>query len=102
VYKRYKASSFEDYWVASKAWERAGLSLGTARALVNAGFLALDDLYTADDFELANVPRVGAKSLAILYALVGRKIPDAPRRRRKRQLTHRGPSKVPVASHGGN
>jgi hypothetical protein len=96
VYKRYKASSFEDYWVASKAWERAGLSLGTARALVNAGFL------TADDFELANVPRVGAKSLAILYALVGRKIPDAPRRRRKRQLTHRGPSKVPVASHGGN
>jgi helix-hairpin-helix protein len=102
VYKRYKASSFEEYWLASKAWERAGLSLGTARALVNAGFLTLDDLYTADDLELANVPRVGPKSLVILYALIGRTMPDAPRRRRKGQLTNRVPWKVSIASHGGN
>jgi hypothetical protein len=102
VYKRYKTFSFEDYWLASKAWERAGLSLGTARALVNAGFLTLDDLYTADDLELANVPRVGPKSLAILYALIGRTMPGAPRRRRKGQVTNRVPSKVSIASHGGN
>ena len=85
---RHKASSFEEYWLASKAWERKGLSLGTARALVNAGFLTVDDLRTVHDFELATIPRVGAKSLAILYGLVGRKMPDAPRMRRKRQLTN--------------
>ena len=102
MYERYKASSFEDYWVASKAWERAGLSLGTARALVNAGFLALDDLYTADDFELANVPRVGPKSLANSLRADWPEMPDAQGRRRKRQLTNRVRSKGSVASHGGN
>ena len=85
---RHKTSSFEEYWLASKAWERKGLSLGTARALVNAGFLTLDDLHTAHDFELATIPRVGSKSLAILYGLIARKMPDAPRMRRKRQLTN--------------
>jgi len=41
---RHKPSSFEEYWLASKAWERKGLPLGTARALANAGFLKVDDL----------------------------------------------------------
>ena len=40
---RRKPSSFEEYWLASKAWERKGLPLGTARALANAGFLSVDD-----------------------------------------------------------
>ena len=71
---RRKASSFEEYWLTSKAWERRGLSLGTARALVNAGFFTLDDLHTAHD--LATIPRVGPKSLAILYGLMGRKMSD--------------------------
>jgi hypothetical protein len=95
---RHKASSFEEYWLASKAWERKGLSLGTARALVNAGFLTVDDLHTAHDLELATIPRVGAKSLAILYGLLGRKTPDAQRMRRKRQLTH--PLTRPIPAHG--
>jgi hypothetical protein len=41
---RRKASSFEEYWLASKAWERKGLTLGAARALVNAGFLKVEAL----------------------------------------------------------
>src|SRR4029453_5896116 len=61
---RHKASSFEKYWLASKGWERKGLPLGTGRALANAGFLTVDDLHTAHDFELASIPGVGAKSLA--------------------------------------
>lgn len=81
---RRKASSFEEYWLMSKAWERRGLSLGTARALVNAGFLTLDDLHTAHDLELATIPRVGPKSLAILYKLMSRKISDVPRMSGKR------------------
>jgi hypothetical protein len=85
---RRKASSFEEYWLASKAWQRKGLSRGTGRALVNAGFLTVDDLHTAHDFELATIPRVGAKSLAKLCGLIGRTMPDAPRKRRKRQLTN--------------
>ena len=48
-------SSFEEYWLASKAWERKGLTLGTARALVNAGFVTVDDLHTARHFELATI-----------------------------------------------
>ena len=73
MYERYKSASFEEYSQASRAWERIGLSLGTARALANAGFLTLADLHRANDFELASVPRVGAKSLAILYALIRRR-----------------------------
>jgi hypothetical protein len=73
---RRKASSFEEYWLASKAWERKGLTLGTARALVNAGFRTVDDLYTAHDLELATIPRVGRKSLEILYGLMGREMPS--------------------------
>ena len=72
---RRKPSSFEEYWLASKVWERKGLTLGTARALVNAGFITVDDLHTARHFELATIPRVGLKSLAILYGLMGREMP---------------------------
>ena len=72
---RRKATSFEEYWLASKAWQRKGLTLGTARALVNAGFLAIEDLHTAHELELATIPRVGPKSLAILYGIMGRKYP---------------------------
>jgi hypothetical protein len=42
-----QTSSFEEYWLASKAWERKGLPLGDARALANAGFLKMDDLHLA-------------------------------------------------------
>lgn len=63
---RRKPTSFEEYWLASKAWERKGLPLGAARALANAGFLNVDDLHSANVWELANIPRVGRKSLAIL------------------------------------
>ena len=62
---RRKPSSFEEYWLASKAWERKGLPLGAARALANAGFLKVDDLHSAHDLELATIPRVGRKSLVI-------------------------------------
>ena len=68
---RRKPSTFEEYWLASKAWERKGLPLGTARALANAGFLKVDDLHSASVSELANIPRVGRKSLAILYRFMG-------------------------------
>ena len=69
---RRKASSFEEYWLASKAWERRGLTLSAARALVHAGFLTLDDLHRAHDLELATIPRIGRKSLAVLHGLMGR------------------------------
>lgn len=72
---RHKALSFEEYWLASKAWERCGVALGPACALVNAGFLTVDDLRAAPDLELAAIPRVGAKSLAILFGLMGREMP---------------------------
>ena len=74
---RRKPSSFEEYWLASKAWQRKGLPLGTARALANAGFLKVEDLHSAHDLELATVPRVGPKSLVILYGLMGREMPCA-------------------------
>jgi hypothetical protein len=73
---RRKALSFEEYWLASKAWERKGLALGSARALVNAGFLNVEDLRTAHDIELATIPRVGPKGLAVLYGLMGRAMPE--------------------------
>jgi Helix-hairpin-helix domain len=76
---RCKAFSFEEYWLASKAWERKGLPLGTARALVNAGFLSVEDLHSAHDLELATIPRVGRKSLAILCGLMGRAMPGVPK-----------------------
>jgi hypothetical protein len=66
---RRKPSSFDEYWLASKDWERKGLPLGAARALANAGFLKVDDLQSAHALELASIPRVGRKSLAILKAL---------------------------------
>jgi hypothetical protein len=74
---RRKASSFEEYWLASKAWERRGLTLGAARALVHAGFLTLDDLHGAHDLELATIPRIGRKSLAVLHGLMGREVPGS-------------------------
>ena len=66
---RRKPSSFEKYWLASKAWQRKGLTLGASRALANAGFLTVEDLRGAQAHELAMVPRIGAKSLAILDSL---------------------------------
>jgi hypothetical protein len=63
---RRKASSFEEYWLASKAWERRGLATAAAEALVHSGFLSLDDLQGAHDLELATVPRIGRTSLAAL------------------------------------
>jgi hypothetical protein len=74
---RRKASSFEEYWLASKAWERHGLTTAAARALVHNGFLTLDDLQGAHDLELATIPRIGRKSLAVLHGLMmGREAPS--------------------------
>jgi hypothetical protein len=73
---RRKPSSFEEYWLASKAWERKGLPLGTARALVNAGYLTVEDLQSVPLSDLAAVPRVGEKSLNILIELMWRRLPD--------------------------
>jgi hypothetical protein len=80
---RRKPSSFEEYWLASKAWERKGLPLGAARALANAGFLKMDDLHSANALELASIPRIGRKSLTILYGFMGR----APSTLERRQLS---------------
>ena len=63
---RRKASSFEEYWLASKAWERRGLTTAAAQALVHNGFLILDDLQGAHDLELVTIPRIGRKSLTAL------------------------------------
>ena len=78
---RRKASSFEEYWLASKAWERHGLTTGVARALVHTGFLTLDDVQGAHDLELATIPRIGRKSLAVLHGLIGREAPSNDGRR---------------------
>ena len=79
---RRKPSSFEEYWLASKAWERKGLPLGTARALVNAGYLTVEDLQSVPLSDLAAVPRVGQKSLTILFELVWCRLPDIPMSRK--------------------
>ena len=42
---RRKPSSFEEYWLESKAWERKGLPLGTARALARAASAAAEIEY---------------------------------------------------------
>ena len=76
---RSKSLSFEDYWRASKAWQGRGLTLGSARALTNAGILTAEDLQSANILELAMIPRIGAKSLALLYELKGEKVPDVAR-----------------------
>ena len=75
---RSKPSSFEKYWRASKAWQSLGLPLASARALANAGVLTVEDLQSANSLELAMIPRIGAKSLALLYELKGEKVPDVP------------------------
>jgi hypothetical protein len=69
---RRKASSFEEYWLASKGWERHGLTAPVAQALVHNGFLTLDDVQGAHDLELATIPGIGRKSLAVLFGLMGR------------------------------
>jgi hypothetical protein len=76
---RPKPSSFEEYWRASKAWQSRGLTLASARALANAGVLTVEDLQSANSLELAMIPRIGAKSLALLYELKGEKVPDVAR-----------------------
>jgi hypothetical protein len=48
------------------------LTLASARALANAGVLTVEDLQGANSLELAMIPRIGAKSLALLYKLQGR------------------------------
>jgi hypothetical protein len=68
---RRKASSFEEYWSASKAWERRGLTAAAAGALVYNGFLTLDDVQGAHSLELATLPGVGRRSLTVLLGLLG-------------------------------
>ena len=101
---RSKLSSFEDYWRASKAWQSRGLTLASARALANAGILTEEDLRSANSLELAMIPRIGAKSLALLYELKGEKVPDVPRLCGKakylRSILRLGTS-GPMATSGG-
>jgi hypothetical protein len=82
---RRKPSSFDEYWLASKAWQRKGLTLASARALTNAGFLTVEDLHGAHALELAMIPRIGGKSLAMLCELKGEKAPDLEMLCRKAQ-----------------
>jgi hypothetical protein len=72
ITKRRKASSFDEYWRASKTWERHGLTAAAARALVHNGFLNLADLQGVHALELATIPRLGRRSLAVLHGLMGR------------------------------
>jgi hypothetical protein len=85
---RRKPASFEEYWLASKAWQGRGLTLASARALTNAGFLSAEDLQKADTTELAMIPRIGAKSLALLCELKGEKLPDVEMLSRKSKRVH--------------
>ncbi len=75
---RRKASSFDEFWSMSKAWERRGLTHRAACALVNNGILTLDDLHRTHELELATLPGIGRTSLALLCELVGRQ-PPGPR-----------------------
>ena len=52
------------------------MTLASARALTNAGFLTVEDLQSVTSLELAMIPRIGAKSLAVLYELKGERVPD--------------------------
>jgi DNA-directed RNA polymerase alpha subunit len=72
---RRKASSFEEHSLTSKAWERRGLSLRAADALVDNGILTLDDLHRAHELKLATIPGIGRKSLALLCELMGQELP---------------------------
>jgi len=47
--------------------------------LTNAGFLKVEDLQSASSLELAMIPRIGAKSLALLSELKGEKALDVVR-----------------------
>jgi DNA-directed RNA polymerase alpha subunit len=78
----------------SKAWERRGLTLRSSRALVNNGIVTLDDLYQAHDLELATIPGVGQKSLAVLYALMGREVPRSGGRPVGRTRVNEGPGRT--------
>ena len=77
---RRRASSFEEHSLMSKAWEHRGLSLRAADALVDNGILTLDDLHRAHELELATIPSVGRKSLAVLYGLMGGELPCSDER----------------------
>jgi hypothetical protein len=65
---RSKASSFEEYWLASKAPKRRELTLA-ARSLVDNGYLTLDDL---DKAHLTTIPTAGRKSIALVDEVIGR------------------------------
>ena len=101
---RCKPSSFEEYWRASKAWQSRGLTLASARALANAGILTDEDLRSANSLELAMIPRIGAKSLALLYELKGEKVPDVAvlcgKANHRRSILSLGTGEPAVASGG--
>jgi len=48
---RRRASAFEEHSLMSQAWERRGLALRAADALVDNGILTLDDLHRAHELE---------------------------------------------------
>jgi len=64
------------------------LTLASARALTNAGFLTIEDLQSAHTLELAMIPRIGAKSFALLCELKGEKVPDVEMLCRKAKRVH--------------
>jgi hypothetical protein len=66
--------------------------------LTNAGFLTVEDLDSAHTLELAMIPRIGAKSLALLCELKGEKLPDVEKLHRKAKRFHSFLSPKPVRS----
>jgi len=53
--------------------------------LVHNGFLTIDDLQRTHDLELATISRIGRKSSAVLYGLMGGEVPGNDGRRPGRQ-----------------
>ena len=78
------------------------MTLASARALTNAGFLTVEDLQSATGLELAMIPRIGAKSLSLLHELKGEKVPEVARlyskAKRLRSILNSGIGEPPAGS----
>ena len=78
------------------------MTLASARALTNAGFLTVEDLQSVTSLELAMIPRIGAKSLSLLHELKGEKVPEVARlyskAKRLRSILNSGIGEPPAGS----
>jgi len=73
------ALSFQEELRAVEDWQRRGLRIRSARALVQQGILTAEDLNAASDHELMTIPNVARKSLVEIYQFIGRKMPGNAR-----------------------